>query len=152
MKGAKEMMILNPCGDIRDMDGCFNRVWKRHDAAERPAADLRCGHWTPAVDVYAGDTGLVLKVELPEVDRKDMSVTVDNNTLTIQGERKLPAESEREAYHRVERCYGTFTRSFALPNTVDQEKVKADYVDGVLKLVLPKKAELKPRQVAVNVS
>ncbi|MEW6369180.1 MAG: Hsp20/alpha crystallin family protein [Acidobacteriota bacterium] len=139
-------MIWNPMGHIRNDD--VIRAWMGCE----PAGEAACASWTPAVDIYEGDGALELKVELPEVDRKDMSITVENDTLTIQGERKFPAEPKREAYHRVERCYGTFARSFRLPKTVDQEKVKADYVNGVLKVVLPRKPELKPREVAVSVS
>jgi HSP20 family protein len=86
------------------------------------------------------------------VDAKDVDVRVENNVLTLRGERKWSEDVQRESYHRVERAYGSFTRSFTLPNVVDTEKIKADFKDGMLKLVLPKKEEAKPKQISINVA
>jgi HSP20 family protein len=86
------------------------------------------------------------------VDAKDVDVRVENNVLTLRGERKWSDEVQRESYHRVERAYGSFTRSFTLPNVVDTERIKADFKDGMLKLVLPKKEEAKPKQISINVA
>jgi HSP20 family protein len=110
------------------------------------------GSWAPAVDIYEHDGNIVLKAELPGVDPKQVDIRVENNTLTLRGERTLDHEVKRDSYHRVERAYGQFTRSFTLPNTVDTEKIKADYKDGVLNLVLPKREEAKPKQIQVNVT
>jgi len=110
------------------------------------------GSWAPAVDIYEHDGNVVLKAELPGIDPKDVDIRVENNTLTLRGERKLDAEVKRDSYHRVERSYGAFARSFTLTNVVDTEKIKADYRDGVLKVVLPKREEAKPKQIQVNVS
>lgn len=110
------------------------------------------GSWAPVVDIYEHDGNIVLKAELPGVDPKEVDVRVENNTLTLRGERKFDTEIKRDNYHRVERAYGSFSRSFTLPSVVDTEKIKADYRDGVLKVVLPKREEAKPKQIQVNVT
>jgi HSP20 family protein len=110
------------------------------------------GSWAPAVDIYEQDGNIVLKAELPGVDPKDVDVRVENNILTLRGERKLDHEVKKENYHRVERAYGAFTRSFTLPNVVDTEKIKAEYKDGLLRMTLPKKEEARPKQISINVS
>src|ERR671923_910077 len=99
------------------------------------------GSWAPAVDIYEQDGNIVMKAELPGVDPKDVDVRLENNTLTLRGERKLDKEVKQDNYHRVERSYGTFSRSFTLPTVVDQGSIKAEYRDGVLKLTLPKREE-----------
>ena len=109
------------------------------------------GSWAPAVDIYEQNGSLVLKAELAGVDPKDVDVRVENNVLTLHGERKLDSEVKRDNYHRVERSYGSFSRSFSLPSVVDTEKIKAEYKDGVLRLVLPKKEEAKPKQIEISV-
>jgi HSP20 family protein len=103
------------------------------------------------VDIYETENELVLKAELPDVDEKDIDVRVENNMLTIRGERKFESKVKEDSYLRVERAYGSFSRSFSLPNTVDTEAIKADYAKGVLTVELPKRAESKPKQVKVNV-
>jgi HSP20 family protein len=110
------------------------------------------GAWAPAVDIYEQNGNIVLKAELPGIDPKDVDVKVENNILTLRGERKLDNEVKRENYHRVERAYGTFTRSFTLPNVVDTEKIKAEYKDGLLRMTLPKKDEARPKQISINVA
>ncbi len=114
---------------------------------------MRRGSWAPAVDIY--DTGkheLVIKAELPDMKREDIQLTVENNMLTISGEKRMDNEMKEENCHRIERTYGTFTRSFSLPNTVNTEKVSADYKNGVLTVRLPMKEEAKPKQIAVTES
>src|SRR5512134_297028 len=107
--------------------------------------------WTPACDIYEDEEGVSLRFELAGVDPKDVDVRFENGVLTVKGERKLEREDKRENYHRVERAYGTFTRSFSLPGTVDAEKIRAEAKDGVLTLMLPKRAEAKPRAIQVKV-
>ena len=107
--------------------------------------------WAPSVDVYEDEEKLVIKAELPEMNQKDIEVHVEENQLTITGERKLEKEEKKEKYHKIERSYGTFSRSFTLPSTVDQDKIKAHYDRGVLKIELPKKEETKPRHIAIDV-
>ena len=110
------------------------------------------GAWAPAVDIYEHDGNIVLKAEIPGIDPKEVDVRVENNVLTLRGERKIDNEIKRESYHRVERAYGTFSRSFTLPNVVDTEKIKAEYRDGVLRVTLPKREEAKPKQISINVT
>lgn len=108
--------------------------------------------WAPAVDVYETENELVIKADLPDVSEKDLDVRVENNMLTIHGERKFEQRVKEENYLRMERSYGSFSRSFSLPNSVNTEAIKAEYKDGVLNITLPKRAESKPKQVKVAVS
>ncbi len=109
------------------------------------------GSWAPAVDIYEQEGDIVLKAELPGIDPKDVDIRVENNVLSLRGQRKFESDVKKESYHRVERAYGNFARSFTLPNLVDTEKIKAEYRDGVLSLTLPKKEEAKPRQIQVQI-
>src|SRR5262245_16196189 len=110
-------------------------------------------NWVPAVDIYENEKkALVLKAELPEVKREQVSVTVENNTLTLSGERKFDGDVRKDGFHRVERAYGTFTRSFSLPSTVDSSKIGAEFKDGVLTVTLPYREEAKPRTINVEVA
>jgi len=114
---------------------------------------MTSGSWVPPVDIYQnGDHEVVLKAELPEMTREDIDITVDNGTLTIRGEKKLSNEVKEEQFHRVERRYGAFARSFSLPQTVDSTKVAAEYKNGVLTVRLPLREEAKPRQIKVDVA
>jgi HSP20 family protein len=108
--------------------------------------------WAPAVDIYETENELVLKADLPEVSEKDLDIRVENNMLTVRGERKFEQKVNEDNYLRIERTYGSFSRSFSLPNTVNTEAIKADYKNGVLTVQLPKRAESKPKQVKVNVT
>jgi HSP20 family protein len=108
--------------------------------------------WTPPCDIYEDEEGVSLRFDLAGVDPKDVDVRFENGVLTVRGERKLEREDKRENYHRVERAYGTFTRSFSLPGTLDPERIKAETKHGVLHVLLPKKAEAKPRAIQVKVS
>jgi len=117
----------------------------------------RSGHaelasWAPAVDVYETESELVVKADLPDVQEKDIDVRMENNTLTIRGERKFSNEVQDDNYLRVERAFGTFSRSFSLPNTVNTEAIKADYRNGVLSVRMPKREETKPKQIKISVS
>ena len=106
----------------------------------------------PAVDIYETDAHeVVLKAELPEMKREDISVTFENGVLTLKGERKFEQEASKENYHRVERRHGTFSRSFTLPNTVDPSRISAAYKDGILTVKLPQREEAKPKQIDVNI-
>lgn len=108
--------------------------------------------WAPAVDIYETENELVLKAELPDVNEKDLDIRIESNILTIKGERKFEEKVKEDNYLRVERTYGSFSRSFSLPSTVDNGSIKADYKNGVLTVELPKRAESKPRQVKINVT
>jgi HSP20 family protein len=109
--------------------------------------------WVPPVDIFqSGDKELVLKAELPDMSREDIDITVENGTLTIKGEKKLASDVSEEQFHHIERRYGTFSRSFSLPQTVDTGKVAAEYRNGVLTVRLPLREEAKPRQIKVDVA
>ena len=108
--------------------------------------------WSPLVDVFEDEDGITLKAELPEVEAKDVDIQLEGNTLTLRGERKLENEQKRDSYHRVERTYGAFARSFTLPQNVDAGNITAQSKDGILRIHLPKKAETKPRQIQIGVT
>jgi HSP20 family protein len=108
--------------------------------------------WAPPVDIYENGDNLVLKAELPGVNPDEVEIRVEDNTLYLKGERRFEKEVKEQSYHRVERTYGTFTRTFSLPNSVDADKVAANYKDGVLTLTMPKKEEAKPKTIKINVS
>ena len=108
------------------------------------------GPWAPAVDIYETENELVVKADLPDVDPKDIDVRVENNTLTIAGERKFEAKSNDKGYHRIERSYGNFVRSFSVPNAFDTDKINAAFQNGVLTVSLTKKETAKPRQIKVD--
>jgi HSP20 family protein len=110
------------------------------------------GSWAPAVDIFEHEGNIVLKAELPGVDSKDVDIMVENNVLTLRGERKFDSEVKRESYHRVERSYGAFSRSFTLPTVVDTDKIKAEFKEGVLRVTLPKREEAKPKQISISVA
>lgn len=142
----------DPFREFAQLQDRVNRVFT--DAYGRNDEGLlTSGAWVPPVDIFQnGDHELVLKAELPDMNRQDIDITVDNGTLTIRGEKKLSSEVKEEQFHRIERRYGTFSRTFSLPPTVDAGKVSADYRDGVLTVKLPMREEAKPRQIKVEVA
>ena len=118
-----------------------------------PQEDLARGSWVPAVDIYSnGPQELVLKAELPDMKQEEIELTVEDNTLTLRGERKVDSEVSQEQFHRVERSYGPFARTFALPPTIDAGKVSAEYKAGVLTVRLPLREEAKPKQIKVQIA
>jgi HSP20 family protein len=123
-----------------------------NDAFERTGEQSNLSAWAPAVDIYETEQELVVKADLPDVDPKDLDIRVENNILTIRGERKFEKKVNEENYLRVERSFGSFARSFTLANTVNPDAIKAEYQNGVLTLTIPKREEAKPKQVKVNVS
>ncbi len=140
-----------PMGNLASFQEEMNRMFNqffRGGNGEEAGWGLRT--WTPPVDIYETDDALVLKAELPGVSKDDVSLEIHNNTLILRGERKHEAEVKEENYHRVERAYGTFQRSFVLPTMVDQEKVQATYHDGILELRLPKAEAAKPKRIAIS--
>ena len=119
------------------------RIWD-------PEAALTVADWSPPVDIIEGENALIIKAELPGIEAKDISVTVDKNVVTIKGERKAEHEVKKENYHRMERSYGKFTRSFALPGSADGANIRADNKDGLLTLTIPKKAAATARKVEIQ--
>jgi HSP20 family protein len=144
-----------PFRDLVSLQGRMNRLFdESYRGVGRAGAeeDWAQGAWSPAVDIYEKDGNIVLKAELPGIEPKDVDVRVENNILTLKGERRFEEEVQKESYQRVERAYGAFTRSFTLPTVVDTEKIKAEFKDGVLRMTLPKKEEAKPKQISINVT
>src|ERR1700736_1316723 len=129
----------------------MNRLFRESYSPESPDEALTTTSFAPPVDIYEDEHNITLKLEVPGIDEKDIDVRIDNNTLTVHGERKIEKEEKEENFRRVERRYGSFTRSFTLPSSVDPQQVSADYNQGVLKITLAKKAEAKPKQIKVNV-
>lgn len=140
----------NPFRELRTMQEQMNRLldlaWNKEGGEE-----LAEGIWQPPVDIYEDEESVVIKAEVPDIDQKDIEVRIEDNTLTLRGERKLDQSVRKENYHRVERYYGPFQRSFSIPPTIDQEMVKASCDRGVLTVILPKKKEKKPKQITVEV-
>jgi len=139
----------DPFREFSTLQDRMNRMF-RDSYGERDEA-LTTSTFAPPVDVYEDEHNVTLKIEVPGIDEKDLDVRVENNTLTVHGERKFEKEEKEENFRRVERQYGSFTRSFTLPTTVDAEHVQANYDKGILKVQLAKKAEAKPKQIKVNV-
>ena len=127
----------------------LNRVFG--NVLERAGDESNLTPWAPAVDIFETEHELVLKADLPDVNPQDLDIHVENNTLTIRGERKFENQEKEENYLRIERAYGSFSRTFSLANTVNSDAIKADYKNGVLTLSIPKREEAKPKQIKVNV-
>ena len=145
------MATLNRWDPFRDLQRLQEEVSRAFD----DRLSLRTGEsvgWTPAVDIYEDEEGVSLHFDLAGVEPKDVDIRFENGVLTLRGERKLDREDKRENYHRVELAYGTFTRSFSLPGTIDAEKIRAEAKNGILTVQLPKKAEAKPKSIQVKVS
>ena len=141
----------DPFREFAQLQERINRVF--NDSYRSDEGLMTSGTWVPPVDIYQnGDHEVVIKVELPDMSRGDIDITVDNGTLTIKGEKKLAQDVKEEQFHRIERRYGTFSRSFSLPQTVDSAKVGADYKNGVLTVRLPLREEAKPRSVKIDVA
>src|SRR5579862_7300555 len=140
----------DPFHNLSTLQEQVNRLFE--GSLPRRSEEAALTTWAPAVDIYETENELVLKADLPDVTERDLDVRVENNMLTVRGERKFENTVKEDKYLRVERSYGSFSRSFSLPSTVDTEKIHADYKNGVLSVQLPKRAESKPKQVKVNVS
>src|ERR1700726_5013862 len=141
---------LEPFRGLSTLQDQFNRLF--NESFRNQPEESALTTWAPGVDIYETPNELVVKADLPDVDEKDIDVRIENNLLTIRGERKFEKSVSEENYLRVERTYGAFSRSFSLPNTVNPEASRAEYKNGVLTVNLPKREEFKPRQVKVNVN
>jgi len=139
----------DPFREFFTLQDRMNRLFRDSQGSQEEA--LTTTMFAPPVDVYEDEHSVTLKIEVPGIDEKDIDVRVENNTLTVQGERKFEKEEKEENYRRVERQYGSFTRTFTLPNTVDPDNIQANYDKGILKIQLAKKAEAKPKQIKVSV-
>ncbi len=139
----------DPFRELNTLQREMNRLFQ--DFGTRGESELATTSFVPAVDVYEDEHNITLKLEVPGIEQKDLDIRVENNTLTVRGERKFDKEEKEENFHRIERRYGSFVRSFTLPSTVDAENVNADYENGVLKIRLAKREEAKPKQIKVNI-
>jgi|SRR4029077_943276 HSP20 family protein len=141
----------DPFREFSTLQDRMNRLFRESHGPEGREEALATTSFAPPVDVYEDEHNVTLKIEVPGIDEKDIDVRIENNVLTVHGERKFEKEEKEENFRRVERQYGSFTRTFSLPTTVDAEKVSANYDKGILKVALPKKAEAKPKQIKVSV-
>ncbi len=138
---------------FRDLSTLQERVSRLFEGRLGPfRGEEALSTWAPPVDIYETEHEIVLKADLPEVKLEDVDIQVENNTLTVKGERHFEKEVKEDNYHRVERSYGSFARSFSLPSTVDADKIRAEYQDGVLRITMPKREEAKPKQIKVSVT
>jgi HSP20 family protein len=141
------LLKYQPFGDVDDMPG-FRQM---QETLSRFLTEPSSRPWTPSVDILETENELIVKMDAPEVDLKDVDIRLENHTLTVKGERKFEKREDSKAYHRIERSYGSFARTFTLPDTVDTEHVRADYKNGVLSIVMPKKELAKPRSIKVEI-
>ncbi|HEX8071247.1 MAG TPA: Hsp20/alpha crystallin family protein [Pyrinomonadaceae bacterium] len=139
----------DPFRDLRLLQDEVNRLFSTNLSRSFGDDALMRGAWTPTVDIYENKDEIVLEAELPGMNREDFELTIENNVLTLRGERRFEKKDEADNYHRVERAYGSFTRAFTLPQTVSPENVQAEYKDGVLRVVLQKREEVKARRIEI---
>lgn len=142
----------DPFRDLVSLQERMNRLFE--DSLSRSKTtdqEMAMGAWTPPVDIYETPEAVVLRADLPGVDLKDIDVRIENSTLTLRGERRFTKEAKEEDYHRIERSYGTFSRSFQLPGAIDQAKIQAKHKEGVLEIMLPKREDTRPKQIKVDV-
>ena len=135
--------------DLMTLREKMNRLFEEAFITRGEEKELFSGTWTPSIDIYETEHALILSAEVPGIEENDIEIKIEDNTLTLHGERKFNKETKEENYHRIERAYGSFHRSFTLPNYIDQDKIKAEHENGILKITMPKKKELKPRKVNV---
>lgn len=139
----------DPFRDLVTLREKMNRLFEEAYSARGEERNLVSSSWTPSVDIYETENQLVLSVEVPGIKDEDIEIKIEDSTLSLRGERKFEKETKEENYHRIERAYGSFYRSFSLPPYIDQDKIEAEHENGVLKITMPKKHEAKPRQVKV---
>lgn len=150
VRAFRTLMGGDPFREFVQLQHDINRLFEGN-VSKTSQDDVALNAWTPAVDIYEDTEAFLVKIELPEVPKEDVKVSLDDNKLSISGERKFENEDRREGYHRVERTYGQFYRSFTLPPNVNVEAIGAQFKDGVLRLTLPKKEEAKPKQIDVQI-
>jgi HSP20 family protein len=139
----------DPFRDLITIREKMNRLFEEAVTSRGEDKDMMSSSWTPSVDIFETENELVLSAEVPGIDEKDIEIKLEDNTLILKGERKFEKETKEENYHRIERAYGSFHRSFTLPPYIDQDKINAEHQDGILKIVMPKMPELKPRKVKI---
>jgi HSP20 family protein len=139
----------DPFREVQSLQSRVNSLFRDLNGDNDP---LAAASFVPPVDIYEDDKKVIIKLEAPGIEEKDLDVRMENHTLTVKGERKFEAEEKEQNFHRIELRYGSFFRAFTLPSTVDNENIKANYHNGVLKLELSKKPEAQPKQIKVNVA
>lgn len=139
----------DPFRDMVTLREKMNRLFEDSLANKGEDKDFMASNWAPAVDIYETGNELVLTAEVPGIDEKDIEIKIEDDTLTLKGERKFEKETKEENFHRIERSYGSFFRAFALPNSIDTDRIQAEFENGVLKIVMPKRQELKPKTVKI---
>jgi len=139
----------DPFRDLVSLRERMNKLFEDVASSRGEERDLAASSWAPAVDIYETENEVVLTAEIPGIEEKDIEIKVEDSTLTLRGERKFEKETKEENYHRIERAYGSFFRSFTLPTYVDQDRIEAQHENGVLKIHMPKRSELKPRKVKI---
>ncbi len=139
----------DPFRDLITIREKMNPLFEEAVISRGEEKDLVSSSWTPTVDIFETENELVLSAEVPGINEKDIEIKIEDNTLTLRGERKFENETKEENYHRIERAYGSFFRSFSLPLYINQDIIKAEHLNGVLKIIMPKKPELKPRKVKI---
>ena len=144
----RHLVRFNPHNSIFSMKKEMDRICNRFEEG----APTRTGAYRPATDIYETENELVLRLEIPGVKKEDVKISIENNILSLNGERKMNDDIDREDYHRVESNYGSFYRSFTLPSRINSEMISAEYEDGILQIVMPKKEESKPREIEVKVN
>jgi len=142
------MSRFNPFGDLRRLEATLFEPFFRYPFVQE---EMRSSAWNPPVDVLEENDKIFVKVEVPGIDEKDIRVTFEDGLLTVSGERQFERKDDRN-YHRIERAYGSFTRTFTLPRSVDANQIRADYRNGVLEIEIPKKEESRPKQIQVNIN
>jgi HSP20 family protein len=141
----------DPFRDLLSIQDRMNRLFEQTLSRSRAEEGIAPSTWAPAVDIYETPETIVMKAELPGLSQEDIEIQIHDNTLTLRGERRFAKDVEQENYLRIERPYGAFQRSFTLPATVHQDKIRAVFRDGVLELTLPKAEEAKPKKIAIEV-
>lgn len=144
--------VWEPFRSFKPFHGDFDRFFNEVARGIAPEGVAASGAWHPNVDVYETDDSYVLKADLPGINKEDIKIDLNNDSLTLTGERKFEEKVEKDKYVRIERRYGSFSRSFALSDRVDRENIAANYKDGVLEITLPKKQEAKPKEIKVEVN
>ena len=139
----------DPFRDMVTLREKMNRMFEDVFSGRTEDREIQAGTWAPSVDIFETENELVLTAEIPGIDEKDVEIKVEDNTLSIRGERKFEKETKEENFHRIERSYGSFYRAFTLPSSVDPERIQAEQENGVLKISMPKRQELKPRKVKI---
>ena len=144
------MFVGNPFRELLTPQDRMNRLFEASRPGSRPESEAPLGNWAPAVDIYETEKEIVLKADLPGIKLEDVDIRVENNVLSVRGERRFEKEVKEDNYHRVERAYGNFVRTFALPNTVSADKIEAAYENGVLRITMPKREEARPKQIRIT--